>query len=142
MHQLVRRLERIHALKEREKQVHLAGIEFQRAQAGRELEVLEGRLDELRAVEAMDVGDLARRQLYQVQMEMVRRRNEEDIQVLDGEAEGARKEFQSARRTTQTTAKLAENLESRHADVVTRKEARALDEMTAMTWWSKQGGTR
>jgi flagellar biosynthesis chaperone FliJ len=142
LHQLVRRLERIHALKEREKQVHLAGIEYQRAEAGRELETLEGRLNELRGVEAVDVGDLARRQLYQVQMEMVRRRNEEDMQALDREAEGAREEFQSARRTTQTTAKLAEKLEARHSDVVTRKEARELDEMSAMTWWSKQGDSR
>jgi flagellar biosynthesis chaperone FliJ len=93
-------------------------------------------------VEAVDVGDLARRQLYQVQMEMVRRRNEEDMQALDREAEGAREEFQSARRTTQTTAKLAEKLEARHSDVVTRKEARELDEMSAMTWWSKQGDSR
>lgn len=142
MHQLVRRLERIHALHEKEKQAHLAGIEARRAEAGRELDVLVERLDQLRVVEAEDVGDLARRQLYQVQMEMVRRRGEEDLASLDGDAEEAREAFKAARRTTRTTGALAEKLESKVAEEVGRQEARDLDELAAMAWWSAHGGTR
>ena len=142
MHQLVRRLERIQALHEWEKQAQLAGIEAQRAEAGRNLGVLVERLDQLRVVEAEDVGDLARRQLYQVQMEMVRRRGEEDLATLDRDAQEAREAFKAARRTTRTTGKLAEKLESKVAEEMGRQEARELDELSALAWWSKHGGTR
>ncbi len=142
MHQLVRRLERIHALHEREQQAKLAGIEARRAAAGRELEVLVERLDALRVVDSQDVSDLARRHLYQVQMEMVRRRGEEDLATLDDDAEQAREAFKAARRTTRTTGKLAEKLEAKVAEEVGRQEARDLDELAAMAWWSAHGGTR